>query len=269
MRRYAWRGDFVECDVPDGPLDVADSWRHSYGRTNGLALHFERFSLAAGGLPEGFVDKLMPLLSEGELFPRIALSQGLLLLDVRSAPSPRPTTSLTYAPASDPRTQPEVKGPDFDAFRAYRSRHQVAGTDDAVIVDTHGAMVETTTGALVMWDDDILCVPEGVWLPSITLHQVVARAERLGIRVERRRLTPELVAAHPLWFLNSLHGISPVSELHVGDEVITPPSPPGRRRVARLVVGWVHARKARRHRHLGRPRPHLARRRAQMVNPRW
>ena len=23
MRRYAWRGDFVECDVPDGPLDVA------------------------------------------------------------------------------------------------------------------------------------------------------------------------------------------------------------------------------------------------------
>ena len=226
MRRYAWRGDFVECDVPDGPLDVADSWRHSSGRTNGLSLHLERFARSAGPLPEGFVDKLMPLLRDDELFPRIALSQGLLLLDVRSAPSPRPTTSLTYAPASDPRTQPEVKGPDFDAFRAYRSRHQVAGTDDAVIVDTHGAMVETTTGALVMWDDDILCVPEGVWLPSITLHQVVARAERLGIRVERRRLTPELVAAHPLWFLNSLHGISPVSELHVGDEVITPPAHP-------------------------------------------
>lgn len=226
MRRYAWRGDFVDCDVPDGPLDVADSWRHSSGRTNGLALHFERFSLAAGGLPEGFVDKLMPLLSEGELFPRIALSQGRLLLDVRPAPPPRPTTSLTYVRAPDPRTQPTVKGPDFAAFHAYRSRHQVAGTDDAVIVDTHGAMVETTTGALVMWDGDALCVSDGVRLPSVTLHQVVARTETLGLPVVRRRLTPELAAAHPLWFLNSLHGISPVSELHVGDEVITPPGHP-------------------------------------------
>ena len=82
MRRYAWRGDFVECDVPDGPLDVADSWRHSYGRTNGLSLHLERFARSAGPLPEGFVDKLMPLLRDDELFPRIALSQGLSLIHI-------------------------------------------------------------------------------------------------------------------------------------------------------------------------------------------
>ena len=226
MRRYAWHADFVECDVPDWPLDAADSWRHSNGRTNGRHLHLERFSRAAGPLPAGFVEKLMPLLSEGELFPRIAMSQGLLLLDVRSAPPPRPTTSLTYAPAPDPRTRPEVKGPDFAAFAAYRSRYQVAGTDDTVIVNRHGSMLETTTGALVMWDGDTLCVPDGVWLPSVTLHQVVSRAERLGMRVERRRITPELAAEHPLWFLNSLHGISPVSELHVGGAVITPPAHP-------------------------------------------
>ena len=226
MRRYAWRGDFVECDVPDGPLDVADSWRHSNGRTNGLDLHLERFWRAAGPLPEGFVDRLLPLLHEGELFPRIALSQGQLLLDVRSAPSPRPTTSLTYVCAPDPRTQPEIKGPDFDAFRAYRGRYQREGTDDTVIVDRHGAMLETTTGALVMWDGDTLCLSDGVWLPSVTLHQVVSRAERLGMRVERRQLYPELAAEHPLWFLNSLHGISPVRELHVGDNVITPPAHP-------------------------------------------
>ncbi|RUQ14515.1 aminotransferase [Corynebacterium genitalium] len=226
MRRYAWRGDFVECDVPDGPLDVADSWRHSNGRTNGLHLHLERFAQSAGPLPDGFVDKLMPLLRDGELFPRIALSQGLLLLDVRPAPPPRSSTTLTYTQAPDPRTQPEVKGPDFTAFHAYRSRYQVEGTDDTVIVDRHGAMLETTTGALVMWDGDTLCVPDGVWLPSITLHQVVSRAERLGIRIERRRLTPELAAERPLWFLNSLHGISPVRELHVGDTVITSPAHP-------------------------------------------
>ena len=226
MRRYAWRGDFVECDVPDGPLDVADSWRHSNGRTNGLHLHLERFARSAGPLPDGFVDKLMPLLRDGELFPRIALSQGLLLLDVRPAPPPRSSTTLTYTQAPDPRTRPEVKGPDFAAFHAYRSRYQVEGTDDTVIVDRHGAMLETTTGALVMWDGDTLCVPDGVWLPSITLHQVVSRAEQLGMRVERRRLYPDAAAEHPLWFLNSLHGISPVRELHVGDTVITPPAHP-------------------------------------------
>ena len=226
MRRYAWRGDFVECDVPDGPLDVADSWRHSNGRTNGLHLHLERFARSAGPLTDGFVDKLMPLLRDGELFPRIALSQGLLLLDVRPAPPPRSSTTLTYTQAPDPRTRPEVKGPDFAAFHAYRSRYQVEGTDDTVIVDKHGSMLETTTGALVMWDGDTLCVPDGVWLPSITLHQVVSRAERLGIRIEGRRITPELASAHPLWFLNSLHGISPVRELHVGDTVITPPAHP-------------------------------------------
>ena len=226
MRRYAWRGDFVECDVPDGPLDVADSWRHSNGRTNGLHLHLERFAQSAGPLPDGFVDAMMPLLSEGELFPRIVLSQGLLLLDVRSAPPPRSSTALTYTQAPDPRTRPEVKGPDFAAFHAHRSRYQVEGTDDTVIADKRGAMMETTTGALVMWDGDTLCIPDGVWLPSVTLHQVVTRAERLGLRVERRRLYPSAAAEHPLWFLNSLHGISPVSELHVGDAVITPPAHP-------------------------------------------
>ena len=226
MRKYAWYGAFVPRDFSDGPLNVADSWRHSSGRTNGLSLHIERFTRTAGPLPAGFVDAMRPLLRAGALFPRIAPSSGLLLLDVRPAPSPRPTTSLTYTQAPDPRTQPEVKGPDFGAFRAYRSRYQVEGTDDTVIVDKHGSMLETTTGALVMWDGDSLCLPDGVWLPSVTLHQVVARAEKLDMRVERRQLKPELAAKHPLWFLNSLHGISPVSELHVGGDVITPPVHP-------------------------------------------
>ena len=230
MRSYVWRGAFVESEASDGPLDspldVADSWRHVSGRANGLDLHLERFSRAAGPLPDGFVDAMLPLLHKGELFPRIALAQGLLLLDVRPAPPPLPTTALTYASAPDPRTQPEVKGPDFAAFHAYRSRYQVEGTDDTVVVDKHGAMLETTTGALVMWDGDTLCVPDGVWLPSVTLRQVVSRAERLSTRVEQCRITPERAAERPLWFLNSLHGISPVRELHVSDAVITPPAHP-------------------------------------------
>ena len=223
MRRYAWHGSFVERDFPDGPLEVVDSWRHSSGCAHGLEAHLARFVRTAGPLPAGFVDGMLPLLAEGELFPRIALSQGLLLLDVRPAPAPRPSTALTYVTADDPRTKPEVKGPDFAAFRSYRDSYQVAGTDDTVIVDAQGAMLETTTGALVMWDGTTLFIPAGVKLPSITLHQVTARAQQLGLHVERRQLLPELANDHPLWFLNSLHGISPVSELWDGERVLTPP----------------------------------------------
>ncbi|MDK8305694.1 aminotransferase class IV [Corynebacterium imitans] len=226
MRRYAWHGSFVERDFPDGSLEVVDSWRHSSGRAHGLEAHLARFVRTAGPLPAGFVDAMLPLLAEGELFPRIALSAGLLLLDVRPAPAPRPSTALTYVAADDPRTKPEVKGPDFAAFRSYRDSYQVAGTDDTVIVDAQGAMLETTTGALVMWDGDTLCLPDGVRLPSITLGQVTTRAQQLGLRVERRRLFPELANDHPLWFLNSLHGISPVSELWDGERVLTPPPHP-------------------------------------------
>lgn len=230
MRKFAWHGRFVPRDFPDGPLDVADSWRHSSGHANGLDLHLARFTRTAGPLPAGFVEAMLPLLASGELFPRIALSQGLLLLDVRPAPPPRPFTTLTFVEQSaetpDPRTQPTVKGPDFGALRAYRSRYQREGTDDTVITDCTGAMLEATTGALVAWDGDTLVLPDGVWLPSVTMHQVAERARSLGREVERRSLTLELAARCPLWFLNSLHGISPVSEIWVGEDTVTPPEHP-------------------------------------------
>lgn len=87
-------------------------------------------------------------------------------------------------------------------------------------------MVETTTGALVAWDEETLILPTGPALPSITLRQVARRAADLGIHTETRPITPELAAECPLWFLNSLHGMSPVSELHAPTGVIHPPHSP-------------------------------------------
>ena len=60
----------------------------------------------------------------------------------------------------------------------------------------------------------------------VTLHQVTERAESIGLRITQRRITPECAADHPLWFLNSLHGISPVSEIRTSSDVITPPPHP-------------------------------------------
>ena len=89
-------------------------------------------------------------------------------------------------------------------------------------------MVETTTGALVAWDRETLILPTGLALPSITLRQVIRRASDLGIHTETRPITPELAAECSLWFLNSLHGISPVSKLHAptGTGAIHPPGSP-------------------------------------------
>ena len=227
MSSYIWRdGAFIPCTPPADPCTVADSWRHSAGRTHGLHLHLERFESAAGTLPAGFVPAMLELLSGGELFPRIALIAGELYLDIRPAPAPRAHTRLTYVKAPDPRVQPLVKGPDLPTLAAYRSQYQESGTDDTAIVDAHGDIAETTTGALIAWNGDTLLLPTGVRLPSVTLRQVLDRCKDLRISTAQRPLTPALAAEYPLWFINSLHGISPVSSIHTPHGSITPPPHP-------------------------------------------
>lgn len=229
MSTYVWSsetGEFVPRETTPVRLDVADSWRHSAGRAHGLGLHLARFSRAAGALPEGFVTAMCARIEQGERFPRIARAQGHLLLDDRPAPPPRTTTRLTYPLAPDPRTTPLVKGPDFGALADYRRAYQREGTDDTVIADARGNLLETTTGALVAWADGELIVPAGTWLPSVTMRQVTDRATQLGIGVRQMPLTVALAGAHPLWFLNSLHGISPVTELHTPTGLISPPAHP-------------------------------------------
>lgn len=227
MSSYIWRdGAFIPCTPPTASCTVADSWRHSQGRTHGLQLHLKRFESVAGALPAGFVPAMLELLSGGELFPRIVLIAGNLYLDIRPAPAPRAHTRLTYAKAPDPRAQPLVKGPDLPALATYRSQYQESGTDDTAIVDAHGTIAETTTGALIAWNGDTLLLPTGVRLPSVTLRQVLDRCKDLEISTAQRPLTPALAADCPLWFINSLHGISPVSSIHTPHGTITPPPHP-------------------------------------------
>ena len=228
MSTYLWHeGSFIPSQPHPGPFDVADSWRMlGDAHSNALPLHLQRFESVAGPLPAGFVPAMLQLMGPGDLFPRISLAAEQLRLDIRPAPLARPVTRLTYAQAPDPRSQPLVKGPDFPALARYRAEYQDDGADDTVIVDSSGAMVETTTGALVAWDGETLVLPTGTALPSITLHQVTRRAAALGILTETRPLTLELATACPLWFLNSLHGISPVTELYTPTGIIYPPCNP-------------------------------------------
>ena len=228
MSTYLWHeSSFIPSQAHPGPFDVADSWRMlGDAHSSALRLHLRRFESVAGPLPAGFVPAMLQRFAPGDLFPRISLAAGQLRLDIRPAPPARPVTRLTYAQAPDPRSQPLVKGPDFPALARYRAEYQDDGADDTVIVDSSGAMLETTTGALVAWEEETLILPTGTALPSITLHQVTQRAAALGIRTETRPLTPELATECPLWFLNSLHGISPVTELYTPTGIVYPPCNP-------------------------------------------
>ncbi|WP_165164112.1 aminotransferase class IV [Corynebacterium qintianiae] len=203
MNSYLWNSEWVPTDAPAGTFDRAESWRHLHGRASGLDAHIRRFAGAPVPVPPGMWEAAVELLDPAQdLFPRVTVSGQLFRLDIRPAPPARATTSLTVTGAPDPRRTPLVKGPDLVRLADHRARYLVSGTDDVVL----GPYAETTTGALVGWEGDVLVVPQAEHLPSVTQAQVMERARHVGLRVRIGNLGPTM----PLWFLNSVHGISPV-----------------------------------------------------------
>lgn len=216
MRSYVWRDGWVETIRPAGEFVCAESWRHRFGRANGLGLHVRRFAAHAGEVPDGLWEATVALLgAKEELFPRVGATGGSFRLDIRPAPPPRAVTHLTVANAPDPRRFPLAKGPDLARLAEHRARYLAPGTDDVVL----GEYAETTTGALVGWDGDTLVVPTGAHLPSVTQRQVADRARALGVEVVSGRLDEGM----PLWFMNSVHGVSPVGRIVRGGVAIDVP----------------------------------------------
>ncbi|MBA4504302.1 aminotransferase class IV [Corynebacterium sanguinis] len=220
MTSYVWQGRWVPTrDTPQG-FDCADSWRHEYGRARGLELHRMRFAAGAGPLPAGMWENALALLdASSDLFPRISVYEERFRLDIRPAPPVRETTDLTLVSAPDPRTMPLLKGPDLMRLAEHRRAHAIAGTDDVIL----GDFAETTTGTLVGWNGRTLVLPEATRLPSTTEALVVERGKKLGCDVAHGVLDP----AKPMWFLNALHGISPVRRIVSHTAVVLLPRSPG------------------------------------------
>lgn len=218
-------------------LLVADSWRVSHGRVWGLADHVRRFliGLAAqshevSGVPTVDAEELHAALEitlasvatsqseHTELFPRVSVEYHAgswqLVLLVRPAPPVRPTTRLWIPKYTDPRTRPTVKGPDIDLMRGLVSE---APTDDVVLHDGTN-VIETTTGALLVWptpEQLVLCAAPQQ-LASISAQRIATHARSRNIAVTTRPVTIQDMATgkYPVWFANTLHGISPVTTLH-------------------------------------------------------
>lgn len=205
-------------DVPSGPVQRAESWLTSGEPPRALAGHMARFGATPPQLWEATLQHLaaMAQQAQGEtnlhttlqppMFPRLAQIGTRFYLHIRPAPSLRPTTVLTLLTdqsVPDPRTQPQIKGPDLAALASFRARHLCPGTDDVIL----GNFAETTTGALVGWQDKTLIIPQETHLPSTTQQRVVQHARAQNITIA----TGDLHTGQALWFLNAVQGISPVT----------------------------------------------------------
>ena len=194
--------------VPAAPCLRAESWLHTGAAPRGFHLHQARFGIAPATLWRETLRVLARYAPHTAVFPRVAEFGNTFYLHIRQSPVLRARTILTWFDRDepeDPRTQPLRKGPDLTALGMYRTQHLLPGSHDVIL----GDFAETTTGALVGWNEDALVLPTGVHLPSTTQQLVAQRARGLGISIVNGPVGPD----QPLWFLNAVQGISPVTAL--------------------------------------------------------
>ncbi len=204
---------------------IIDSWLVEDGLVRGLDLHEQRFrrsceellpSIGDDALDRLFGSVRSMLPREGRWFPRVeayAEPRGGLGLLLRRAPDRSGSISLWIPPKSDPRVYPTIKGPDLDVLAALRDRARTAGADDAVLYTDDGIVLEAAHSSLIWWRSETLCAPveDLPVLPSVTMTLVMALVDRIGIDVSRERCSLDELIALPVWSVNALHGIRPVS----------------------------------------------------------
>ena len=244
---FIWTGHDFEPTEPTigGDILVADSWRVHRGHIWGLADHLRRFFTgmtvqadSLGTFPPidemifaTAVRRCLTLVAqqhpEVDLFPRISLethgTTRRLVLLARMAPMPRTTTSLWIPHYTDPRIKPTVKGPDIDLMRELVSE---APTDDVVLHDGTN-VIETTTGTLLVWQtpDELVICQASQQLASISAQRIAKFAKSQSLHVTHRPVTIQQIASgeYPVWFANTLHGISPVTTIGCssGEKLLT------------------------------------------------
>lgn len=233
---YLWRNEqFAECSRTEpGEILVADSWRSEGGRLAAFGYHIARFEDAVARVSEVSVDwgavwrgvtDVIARESESSLFPRISLEEAGIVLAIRPCMKAREFTSLTVLDGPDPREHPRIKGPDIARLVAVKGS---AKTDDVILTDTDGAVLEASTGALVFWRDGGIVISNrfAKQLASVTLRQVYDRARELEIPIAFRPVFARELAEGPLWFVNAVHGVSPVFDVTIDDRVIAVPEHP-------------------------------------------
>lgn len=211
------------CEVAETELLVADSFLVTDGTVLALALHSARFQESAR--LQGHPDRselqafweagVGALPREGAWFPRFELvrTRDALRLRFRLRTAPPLGESLVVATAaSDPRTAPDLKGPDIDRLSVLRQRAQSRGAQEAVILD-EGFVSDGSTTALLWWRGDTLFAPplSLARVDSVAARTVRGIAAALRVPLDEEEVRPAQLDGATLWAVNALHGIRPVT----------------------------------------------------------
>src|SRR2546423_10335451 len=135
-----------------GDLLVADSFLVANGKVRGLELHRDRFvrSCAAAGVEaEHFWDEQITRLpSFGRWFPRFELyAPGELGVQLRPAPTVGGRVRVAVHEGPDPRTAPQVKGPDLELLGKLRESAPDRA-DEILLLDSDGTVLEAAYSAI-------------------------------------------------------------------------------------------------------------------------
>jgi branched-subunit amino acid aminotransferase/4-amino-4-deoxychorismate lyase len=214
--RWWWDDGGWSSSDATGTVRVIDSWLVDDGRVRGFGLHAQRFgdacSRLSGPETDGFLRAVAESLpARGRWFPRVELVDpgSRLRLWLRPAP-PRTTTVRLWNAGPDRRSLPAVKGADLDHLTALRARAVAAGADEALLLSPQGHVLEGSTSSIVWWRGNTLCGPPpgpGL-LPGTTCALL---GELAGQPVVPDTATPADLADVPVWTVNALHGIRPVT----------------------------------------------------------
>ena len=216
------------------PIDVADSWLSLDGHVLAFALHERRFAdsvAASGGDPAAALEAIRAARAEtpeeGSFFPRVDYVAGSFEHTVRPAPK-RLTEAVLWTSPIDPRTRPEIKGPDLVELGGIRHLAAEHGATEAIIVDDFGHVVEGAYSSLAWWRDGVLCAPPAAKprVRSVTWQAVSGLAASLGTALREEEAAPGDLAGCEIWVMSALHGIRGVTAWIDGPEPASPERAP-------------------------------------------
>lgn len=183
--------------------EVVESFIVTDGQVRGLSRHLVRLRKGCAQMgiavdEQGLADLRFP---PGRWWPRVSMSAAGLRVDLRPAPTPRDETTLGIAECT--LAYPSVKGPEFPLLAKLR-----AGGEQLLV--RAGVVAETTSAAVVAFDEQGMVLMDAPRLESVTESFVVEIAGKLGISVRREALSVEALRAKQVWVVNAVHGITPV-----------------------------------------------------------